>query len=125
MELKEWVRAARNHAGLTIEQLAVELNRSKAAAGFWETGATKPSYQQMARISAVTGYPMPGDVVAPPRDDIAAARSKKWPFKRIDFEKLTALSATQAKNLENAMLVAAGDLDLDIRVAHSAKRKAA
>ncbi|MGQ3227118.1 MAG: helix-turn-helix transcriptional regulator, partial [Hydrogenophaga sp.] len=57
MELKTWVKNAREHAGMTIEQLGSAVGRSKAAAGFWETGKTKPSYAQVQKISLVTGWP--------------------------------------------------------------------
>lgn len=74
MELKDWVKAARLHAGLTIEQLGIALGRSKGAAGFWERGNTKPSYAQVKQIAQITGYPMPdteqeslADHVAEPR----------------------------------------------------------
>lgn len=61
MELKDWVKAARERKGLTIEGLAAELDRSKAAVGFWETGKTNPSYAQIKKISELTGYPMPDE----------------------------------------------------------------
>ena len=59
MEIKDWVKAARNHAGLTLEQLGARLSRTKANVGHWQSGKHKPSYEQMLQISQVTGYPMP------------------------------------------------------------------
>ena len=56
---------------------------------------------------------------------IAAARQKRWPFPRVDYGKLVSLKGVDARNLENALLAAAGDLDIDIRVARAAKAKAA
>lgn len=60
MELKEWVRVARKSAGLTQEQLGEKLGRTKANIGHWETGKHDPSYDQIRRISEITGHPMPG-----------------------------------------------------------------
>lgn len=126
MEVKQWVKAARDHAGLTIEQLAHKMGRSKAAAGFWETGATKPSYAQMLKIAEITGHALP-EKAAPlvaTATDIKTARVKLWPYPRIDYEKFVALSGVTARSIENAVLAAAGDLEIDIRPARSAKRTA-
>jgi transcriptional regulator with XRE-family HTH domain len=60
MDLKDWVKAARKSAGLTQEQLGEKLGRTKANVGHWETGKHEPSFDQMRRISEVTGHPMPG-----------------------------------------------------------------
>lgn len=124
MEMKQWVKAARDHAGLTIEQLAHKMGRSKAAAGFWETGATKPSYVQMLKISELTGFALPetSAPVAPGATSIKVARAKLWPFARVDYDKLIGLTGAEARHLENAMLAAAGDLDIDIRSGRSANR---
>jgi phage repressor protein C with HTH and peptisase S24 domain len=59
MELEKWVRAARKHKGWTLEAMGEALGRSKATAGFWETGKSKPSFAQVIRIAEVTGYPVP------------------------------------------------------------------
>lgn len=128
MELKDWVKAARQHKDMTLEQLAHAVGRSKAAAGFWETGKTKPSFAQMQQISGITGYPMPGDAASSATsttDQLAAPRSKRWPYERIDYEKLVSLKGAAAKNLENAILAAAADIDIDIKAARFGKRKAA
>ncbi|MGQ3001274.1 MAG: helix-turn-helix transcriptional regulator [Hydrogenophaga sp.] len=121
MELKTWVKNAREHAGMTIEQLGSAVGRSKAAAGFWETGKTKPSYAQVQKISLVTGWPMPEG--APPAEisDLAKARGRRWPFSRIDQQKFLALLGADARNMENAILAAAGDLNIDIRPTRSGK----
>lgn len=125
MDLKVWVKAAREHGKLTIEQLAAAMGRSKAAAGFWETGTTRPSYAQIKKISEITGWPMPDTEPAPSMSELDAARAKRWPYTRIDYEKLAGLRGTDARNLENAILAAAGDLDLDIRVARRGKSASA
>lgn len=63
MELKEWVRAARHHAGWTQQRLGDEVGRTKANVAHWESGKHPPSYAQVAQISALTGYPMPDSLV--------------------------------------------------------------
>lgn len=65
MELKEWVRAARRHAGWTQQRLGDEVGRTKANVAHWESGKHPPSYAQVTQISALTGYPMP-DLLANP-----------------------------------------------------------
>lgn len=49
----------------------------------------------------------------------------RWPFSRIDYDKFVCLKGVDARNIENAILAAAGDLDIDVRVARSGKSKAA
>lgn len=66
MDLKDWVKAARKSAGLTQEQLGEKLGRTKANVGHWETGKHEPSFDQMRRISEITGHPLPGGSVAAP-----------------------------------------------------------
>lgn len=126
MELKDWVRAARAHKGLTLEKLGEALNRSKATAGFWESGATAPSYDQMRKISEVTGYPLPEAIRGEhPLADLNAARAQKWPFRYLDQAKIAALSDDDARELEGAWRDAAKRLNFNVEVSRSGKRKAA
>lgn len=62
MELKDWVRHARKHKGWTLVQLAEAVGRSKSNVGLWETGSHSPSYDQIHRIAAETGFPLPHEV---------------------------------------------------------------
>lgn len=61
MSTNEWVRAARNHANLTQDGLAAKMEMSKGNVSGWENGRHKPSFEQMKRISALTGFPLPLD----------------------------------------------------------------
>lgn len=61
MSTNEWVRAARNHANLTQDGLAAKMEMSKGNVSGWENGRHKPSFAQMKRISALTGFPLPLD----------------------------------------------------------------
>lgn len=125
MELKDWVRSAIDHKGITIEKLAEAIGRSKAAVGFWATGATKPSYAQVQRISEITGYAMPESDAELPANDLQKARLQRWPFPRVDRLKLLAVEGAGARSLENALLAAAGDMGIDIRSVRKGKTKRA
>jgi transcriptional regulator with XRE-family HTH domain len=125
MELANWVKAARTHAGWTIEKLAEEMGRSKAAAGFWERGTTRPSYEQVTRIAKLTGWPMPDETAPTTLSDIQNARGNRWPFPRVDQQKLLRLRGPNARNLENAILAAAADLSVDLRTVAAGKSKRA
>jgi SOS-response transcriptional repressor LexA len=61
MSTNEWVRQARKHARLTQDGLAEMLEMSKGNVSGWENGRHKPSFEQMKRISALTGFPLPLD----------------------------------------------------------------
>jgi phage repressor protein C with HTH and peptisase S24 domain len=71
MEIREWVRAARKRADMTMEQLGEAMGRSKGAISHWETGKYVPSYEQIKRISDLTGYPMP-DAASAPAEGLAS-----------------------------------------------------
>lgn len=62
MELNNWVRLARKHKGWTLTQMAEAVGRSKSNVGLWEQGKHSPSYEQVKRISAETGFPLPHEV---------------------------------------------------------------
>jgi phage repressor protein C with HTH and peptisase S24 domain len=57
MKIEEWVRAARQHATMTQEQLGERLNVTKGNVSGWENGRHQPSFDQMVTIATVTGYP--------------------------------------------------------------------
>lgn len=59
MEINKWVRAAREHKGLTQDQLGEALGRTKSNVSSWEKGLHEPSYTQLRTMARLTGYPMP------------------------------------------------------------------
>ncbi|WP_311230455.1 MULTISPECIES: helix-turn-helix domain-containing protein [unclassified Acidovorax] len=59
MELNEWIKTARRHRQWTQQQLGDAVGRSKGNVAMWESGAHKPSYEQIVQISKHTGFPMP------------------------------------------------------------------
>jgi transcriptional regulator with XRE-family HTH domain len=58
MELKEWIKAARAHAGLSGESLGERIGRTKGNISAWENGLHEPSVSQVIQIGNVTGYPL-------------------------------------------------------------------
>jgi SOS-response transcriptional repressor LexA len=59
MEIKDWIKAARQLKGWNQTQLGDVVGRTKGNIGHWETGKHTPSIDQIAAISLATGYPMP------------------------------------------------------------------
>lgn len=57
------LRAARRHAGIKPELLALQLGRSVHSISAWERGASTPSAVMLARIANVLGI-APGDLYA-------------------------------------------------------------
>lgn len=65
MDLKDWVQGARKQKGWTQSDLGDRLSVTKGNVSAWENGRHEPSYGQMRAIAAMTGSPMPGEVLAP------------------------------------------------------------
>lgn len=94
----------------------VEFNKARASLAIvHEDGAQSKG----SVVDSLGAMDLPASV------SLEVARQNRWPYTRVDFDKLVALRGVDARNLENALLAAAGDLDLDIRVRRSAKTKAA
>lgn len=62
MDLADWVKEARTHWGKTQTALGDALGVTKGNVSGWEKGRHKPSIEQMARISQITGYPVPKEL---------------------------------------------------------------
>ena len=64
-----WLRLARNRAGLTLKQVAVEMGyalRSQTTIRLWEEGERDPSDVQLSKIAKV--YKVPVDIFIRPRE---------------------------------------------------------
>lgn len=61
MKINEWIKHARNAAGMTQEQFGDALGRTKGNVSSWEKGAHEPSWSLMLQISDLTGQPLPID----------------------------------------------------------------
>ena len=95
MELKDWIKAARQHAGMTQAQLAEAIGRTKANISSWEAGRHRPSIQQARDLARLTSYPF--------LDMEARQIGAAWPFETVDMERWTKLSERQKGVLEEAI----------------------
>ncbi len=55
MEFNEIIRVLREEKGLSINQLAKQLDVSAACVSYWENGKREPNYQQIKRICKFFG----------------------------------------------------------------------
>lgn len=107
MELKDWIKAARTHAGLTQEDFGSQLNLSKANISGWENGRHEPSFRQVVMVAGLTNFPVDelwGDAFEPKGPSLAeAAFANRAPSGRVLVEQLVALAKphrpTLRKNL--------------------------
>jgi transcriptional regulator with XRE-family HTH domain len=88
MEIREWVKAARQAGGLTQEALGSAIGVTKSNVSGWENGRHEPSYGQMQRIEELTGYPMP---------------NSKWPFPMVSQDRWMALSPEARGYVQKAL----------------------
>ncbi|EON11936.1 LexA family transcriptional regulator [Pandoraea sp. SD6-2] len=56
MNIGQWIRASREAAKLTQEQLAEQLGKTKSNVSGWENGRHEPSFGQIKEIARITGY---------------------------------------------------------------------
>lgn len=57
VNLELQIRDAREKAGITQEELAEQMDVSRQTISRWETGATRPSADNLARLSQLLGIP--------------------------------------------------------------------
>jgi len=69
MEQGKWVRAALEFKTMTYQSLGEALGVTKGTVSGWVNGHWKPSWDQMIKISEVTGYPLPAQALQPLRND--------------------------------------------------------
>jgi transcriptional regulator with XRE-family HTH domain len=66
LEISKWVKEARRHGHLTLEQLGERMGVTKSNVWGWENAKHEPSVGQWLRIAALTGYPpLPGGEAVP------------------------------------------------------------
>jgi transcriptional regulator with XRE-family HTH domain len=59
MKLSEWLKLSRKQSGLTLEQVAEAMGRSKGAVSHWENDNNEPSYWQVIALYELTGRRVP------------------------------------------------------------------
>lgn len=98
------LKAARNARGLSLAGVAKDFESTRARVGHWETGERLPDLAalvqlcEMLRISA----------------DRLLLGTEQWPFRSIDYEKVTTLQREDKRALEGAIIGAASSLGLNI-----------
>lgn len=114
------------------------LNRSKFAQEHGIPGGAAMIYQHINGLRPISfeaanayarafGVPI-GEISARfspegPLPERPEAQGIHWPYPRIDFDKLVALTGTEARNLENAILAAAADVEIDIKWVSPGRRR--
>ena len=76
VDLGRWITQARMAAGLTQEQLAVQLGVTRAHLAYWESGEQEPAYRQVLTIQRECGLTtaLPGsEMLLPSSDNLAPA----------------------------------------------------
>lgn len=58
-----WVRAARRHWNHSQEDLGDAMGLTKGNISAWENNRHSPSIQQLTRVSEITGFPMPEEIL--------------------------------------------------------------
>jgi transcriptional regulator with XRE-family HTH domain len=54
--MREWLRQARESAGLTQKQLGEKVNKNITTIGKYENGTRRPSYEVAKRIASILGF---------------------------------------------------------------------
>lgn len=114
MEMRLWIRAARQYAKLTQEQLGEALGVTKGNISAWENGHHDASLEQLNKVAEITKYPEALSAFVP---SITSNQDnwKQWPFERIDQKKIRNLSKEQIIILETALIMAATQFEIDIK----------
>lgn len=73
------MRAALKKGGVTYQAMGDELGLTKGAVGHWATGKYRPSFDQVLRIAARTGYPLPVEGLIRPPDVTIHTQNKGEP----------------------------------------------
>lgn len=103
-ELGKRITEARADKGVSLQVLAERLGVAKATVGHWESGQRTIKHHDLACLSVALD-------VSP--DHLLLGRSI-WPFEGIDPRKIARLEADDLMQLQGALLLAAGQIGLDI-----------
>lgn len=122
-ELHKWVAAARAHKGWTQTQLGDELGVTKANVSGWENARHEPSYTQIARISQLTGYAMPGQTAALPVSLSDEALDIAHMLDRISDPQIRARAVAEATSLAARALREASAAQTSAPAVHSPTNK--
>lgn len=59
----EWIRAARKHWDKSQEALGEAMGLTKGNISAWENNRHSPSIQQLTKVSEITGYALPEEIL--------------------------------------------------------------
>ena len=120
MDIKSWIKAARQHAQLTQAQLGEPLGVGKGNVSAWEKGRHEPSFEQLVRIGEITRYPesLPGlsGVAHSVQIPDSTLKHRPWPFPGISEDEVHALPPAQLSELQGALALAIAQLKHGIRI---------
>jgi transcriptional regulator with XRE-family HTH domain len=85
----QWVREARQHKGWTQAQLAQAMDVTAPNVSHWENDVHRVSYDQLQRISHLTGHALP---------------EIDWPLPNVPFQRIANLSPPELQALQVVML---------------------
>ncbi|WP_167671035.1 helix-turn-helix transcriptional regulator [Allopusillimonas ginsengisoli] len=113
--MNQWIRAARTHAQLTQTQLGELLGVSKGNVSAWENGHHEASVDQINKIAEITNFSegLSLSIATAGRQDGGVWVG--WPFEEIDQNKIRSLSRDSVITLQAAILIAAGQVGLDVK----------
>lgn len=119
MKMNQWIRAARTHAQLTQTQLGELLGVSKGNVSAWENGHHEASVDQINKIAEITNYSegLSPSITGAGRQDGGVWVG--WPFQEIDQNKIRSLNRDFVISLQAAILIAAGQVGLDVKKKNS------
>lgn len=95
-DIGAWVKACRQAANLTQEQLGEALGKTKGNVSAWEGNRHEPSYDQMLTIAAMCNWevPLPG---------IPTTTDTSWPFRSISAERYNAANTAAKAAIEDTV----------------------
>lgn len=104
-EFGQRLTEAREAKEISRERLAEKMGiKSRAAVGHWETGARTPDVGTLAHLCELL--------------DASAEKlllgTERWPFPKVDFEKVMRLDRDDRIRLEGALTLAAAQLGLSV-----------
>jgi transcriptional regulator with XRE-family HTH domain len=98
------ITQARKKKGLTLDQVATELDVSKGTVGHWETGSRSIKHHDLAALCSFLSISA----------DELLFGSKRWPFEGIEFESIAQLEPNEIDKLEGAIVSTAHQYGLVI-----------
>lgn len=120
MELKDWIRAARERQGLNQTEFGEQLGVVKQAVSHWENGRNECSVSQFLRIARFAKM-SPAELDGWPADLTNSDQGETmtgWP---LSPELLAALQNAEPRALKRAQIALMNALDMDLAPSQAAQ----